>query len=269
MHWKPEPISPSQPVPPLHPLHSISLVLPAYDEEDCIVGAVREAREALQRIATRYEILVVDDGSRDATAARVEEAFADDEVIRLLRHPGNQGYGAALRTGFTAASCELVAFTDADCQFYVEDLELLLRALPGHDVVCGYRMDRQDHPLRLFYSRVYNLLVRSLIGVPVRDLDCALKVFRRTALNGVTIRGNGFLVNTELLAGLRARGASIVEVGVRHRPRLQGQSTVSPLHAIPVLFDLLGFWWSACLFQGLDPATDARSSSLAVQEERS
>lgn len=227
---------------------TVSLVIPAYDEEDSIVEAVREAIEALFCLTSRFEILVVDDGSRDSTADQVDAAFGALDSVRLLRHPENLGYGAALRTGFSAAQFELVAFTDADRQFHLEDLGLLLTALDGHDVACGYRVCRQDHWLRRVYSRTYNFLVRGLLGLSVRDCDCALKVFRRSALAGLRLRTKGFLINAEVLARLREQGMSIVEAGVRHRPRLAGESTVKPLHALPVLADLLAFWWSDQLF---------------------
>lgn len=237
----------------------LSLVLPAYDEEAGIVDAVLEADRALAGLAVEHEVLVVDDGSRDSTAARVGERFAGRGTVRLLRHAENRGYGAALRTGFTAARFELVAFTDADRQFYVEDLALLLDAMGGHDAACGYRIDRQDPWLRLVYSRGYNRLVRHLLGVPTRDCDCALKLFHRRVLEGLTIETDGFMVNAEILAKLRAGGASIAEVGVRHRSREAGESTVSFLHAFPVLFALLGFWWSGLVFPALRQGGDAVS----------
>lgn len=235
---------------------TISLVIPAYDEEESIGGAIREALEALSQMSVRHEVLVVDDGSRDETAIRVEKEFSGSNTVRLLRHPKNLGYGAALRTGFSAAKYDLVAFTDADRQFFLADLELLLEALPGHDVACGYRLNRQDHWLRLLYSGIYNRIVRLLLGLAVRDCDCALKVFRRSALRGLSIQSQGFLVNAELLTRLKDRGASITEVGVRHRARRDGSSTVSPLDAPPVLLALLRFWWSDQLFPASATSTE-------------
>ena len=151
----------------------LSLVLPAYNEEAGVRQAVVEADEALAALCDDYEILVVDDGSRDATAAVVAEAAAARPRIRLLRHEANRGYGAALRTGFEAARFELVAFTDADCQFYLGDLERLFSLTDRGPIAVGWREARQDSRLRCFLSRGYNALTRTLLGTGVRDCDCA------------------------------------------------------------------------------------------------
>lgn len=223
---------------------TLSLVIPAYNEEAGIVDAVMEAATALRRLQRPFELLVVDDGSQDATAHMVQSLVRDVSQLRLLRHRANRGYGAALRTGFMAARGDYVAFTDADRQFDLRELGGLLSLARDHDVVAGYRLDRQDARLRKFYSRGYNLLARLLLGVPVRDIDCALKVFRRDALAQLLPEASGFFVNTEMLTRAHELQMSIVEVGVRHRPRLRGCSKVS-VHDIPrTLAVLLPFWWS-------------------------
>jgi dolichol-phosphate mannosyltransferase len=226
----------------------ISLVLPAYNEQETIEQAIREADEALAGLASDYEILVVDDGSRDETAAIVRREAESRPAVRLLRQPGNQGYGAALRRGFQEASKPLVAFTDSDCQFDLRELDRLTLLSKHYDIACGYRIDRQDSWLRKLYSSAYNVLARSLLGTGVRDCDCALKVFRREVVQSIPIQTNGFFVNAELLTKARLRGHSVVEVGVTHRPRPRGQSTVSVLHALPVATTLLRFWWNTVLF---------------------
>ncbi len=223
---------------------SLSLVIPAYNEEAGITEAVLEAEHALPWLVSAYEILVVDDGSSDGTSDRVRELSQQRSRVRLLRHPRNRGYGAALRTGFEAARYERVAFTDADCQFHLEDLIPLLRLTEVYPLAVGYRMDRQDPWLRCFFSWGYNTLVRTLLGTRVRDCDCALKVFRREALQDLLPQATGFFVNTEMLARARRAGLAIGEVGVRHRPRTRGQSTVSLMQIPRVLRALLPFWWS-------------------------
>ena len=242
----------------------LSLILPAYNEAAGIRRAVLEADDALTRLGLDYEILVVDDGSRDATAVLVAEVAATRPRVRLLRHETNRGYGAALRTGFEAAQCERVAFTDADCQFHLEDLSRLLPLAETHAVVAGYREQRQDSWRRLMVSRCYNLLVRTLLGTGVRDCDCALKVYRRDALGQLLPEANGFFVNTEMLTRARQLGFKVAEVGVRHRPRLQGHSSVSLREVPKVLGELLPFWWSRVLFPGAAGAAGAASVTPAV-----
>src|SRR5262249_14319063 len=205
----------------------LSLVLPAYNEEAGIREAIAEADDALARLADEYEILVVDDGSRDGTAAAVREEAARRPRVRLLRHETNRGYGAALRTGFGAARFDRVAFTDADCQFHLADLAPLLRLAEEFPVAVGYRVGRQDPWPRRFVSWGYNTLARALLGTRVRDCDCALKVFQRESLLRLLPRTNGFFVNTEMLTRARQLGLSVAEAPVRHRPRLRGHSTVS------------------------------------------
>ena len=230
----------------------LSLILPAHNEEAVIVQAIAEAEAAFARLSIVGEIVVVDDGSRDKTAELVSDLARENPSLRLIRHGVNRGYGAALRTGFECARGELVAFTDADCQFHLEDLARLLPLVqsgsePIHDMVTGWREDRKDPPLRLFLSRGFNLLVDGILGIGVRDVDCALKVFRRESLGRILPENKGFFANTEMFVRARQEGLSIAEVGVRHRPRAAGTSKVN-LMAIPrVLNRLLPFWWTRVL----------------------
>jgi dolichol-phosphate mannosyltransferase len=229
---------------------SVSLVLPAWNESDVIASAIDEAEAALREIADCYEIIVVDDGSTDDTSALVQQAARRNPSVKLLQHSPNQGYGAALRSGFAAASMDLVAFTDADCQFDLSELDRFLLLSKRYDIVCGYRIDRKDTPLRCLYSKGYNLLVRILLGTGVRDVDCALKMFRRDVAKDLRISGNGFLVNSELLVQAHRQGRSVVEVGVSHRPRTAGSSTVSIHHIPKVLTALARYWWNEAQFPG-------------------
>src|SRR5262249_17473898 len=184
--------------------------------------------------------------------------------VRLLRHPRNRGYGAALRTGFQAAALDLVAFTDADCQFDLNELAYLLPLTRRHDIVCGSRLDRQDPAPPPFVSWGYNALARLLLGCPVHDVDCALKVFRREQLPALLPESDGFFVNTELLSRAREQGLSVGEVGVRHRPRAAGRSKVALADVPRTLGALLPFWWSRTLFAGRDPAPARAGASSCV-----
>jgi dolichol-phosphate mannosyltransferase len=232
---------------------SLSLVIPAYNEAAGIRQAVVEADEALAGLARDYEVLVVDDGSRDNTAQAVAEVAHARPQVRLLRHEKNRGYGAALRTGFEAARFDRVAFTDADCQFHLDDLASLVPLTDQHPLAVGYRADRQDVWVRRFYSWGYNHLVRVLLGTRVRDCDCALKVFRKEALGKLLPQTRGFFVNAEMLTRARQHGYTVAETAVRHRPRVRGESKVSLLDIPRTLRTLLPFWWSQVLF----PSSDA------------
>lgn len=222
----------------------LSLVMPAYNEAAGIAEAVAEAHESLAGLGYEFEILVVDDGSSDATAQQVEELAAMWPRVRLLSHGRNLGYGAALRTGFEAAAYELVAFTDADGQFYLDDLDDLVPRTRTAPVVVGRRLDRKDPWRRRFLSWGYNVLARTLLGTGVRDCDCALKVFRREALAYLLPESSGFFVNSEMLTRARRFGWEVAEVGVRHRPRRRGTSKVSMTEVPRTFATLVRFWWT-------------------------
>jgi glycosyltransferase involved in cell wall biosynthesis len=221
----------------------LSLVMPAYNEAAGIADAVAEAHEALVGLAYEFELLVVDDGSTDGTGAKVAELAVLWPRVRLLTHSTNLGYGAALRTGFEAARFELVAFTDADGQFFLDDLEDLVTLAHECPVAVGRRVDRKDPWRRRFLSWGYNGLARLFLGTGVRDCDCALKVFQRDALQYLLPESAGFFVNSEMLCRARQFGFAVAEVGVRHRPRRSGVSKVS-LAEVPRTFaTFIHFWW--------------------------
>jgi len=208
---------------------ALSYFFPAHNEEANLEELVEEALAVLPALAGRFEIIAVDDGSRDGTPAIADRlAAAHPDVVRVVHHPTNLGYGAALRSGFRAARYDLVCFTDGDRQFRVADLGRLTSRLlesDAPDVVAGYRIRRADPPIRAIYARLYRLANRVLFGVRVRDIDCACKLFRQAALEGVRVESGGAFFSAELLIKLRAGGRSIGEVGVPHHPRVAGSPT--------------------------------------------
>jgi glycosyltransferase involved in cell wall biosynthesis len=222
----------------------LSLVIPAYNEAAVISQAVREAEAALASLFETFEILVVDDGSLDQTAQIVEDLLPFATHTRLIRHDVNKGYGAALRTGFEAARYELIAFTDADCQFDLTDLCTLTSLASFYPIVVGHRFDRKDTWQRRFFSWGYNRLARTLLGTQVRDVDCALKVFHQEVLGQLLPESRGFFVNTEMMTRAQQFGFSVAEHPVAHRPRKSGKSKVSLREVPRTALRLLRFWWT-------------------------
>jgi glycosyltransferase involved in cell wall biosynthesis len=207
----------------------LSYFFPAHNEEANLAGLVEEALAALPQLADTFEIIAVDDGSRDATANIAQElAERHPDVVRLVRHPVNLGYGAALRSGFSAARYEVIAFTDGDRQFKVADMGRLtdrLAAPDAPDVVVGFRIKRADPLVRTLYARAYRLANRVFFGLRVTDVDCACKVFRRESLESIRVDSGGAFLSAELLIKLQAAGRRVVEVGVPHYPRTAGSAT--------------------------------------------
>jgi glycosyltransferase involved in cell wall biosynthesis len=207
----------------------LSVILPAHNEGENIEAAVERALEALDESGQGGEVIVIDDGSTDGTR---EVAFQLVERhhprVRLLRHPRNLGYGAALRTGFRKAHGEFLFYTDADNQFDPRELRWFLPFLDENDVVVGFRVYRYDTVKRSIISWLYNQLVRVLFRVRVRDVDCSFKLFRREVLDKITIECADFFVDTELVAKARKWNFRIAEKGVRHYPRTAGETTVRP-----------------------------------------
>jgi glycosyltransferase involved in cell wall biosynthesis len=207
----------------------LSYFFPAHNEEANLEGLVEEALATLPSLAETFEVIAVNDGSRDRTGEIADRlAAAHPGVVRVVHHPVNRGYGGALRSGFEAAQYELLAFTDGDRQFRVEDLGRLTARLAEPDrpdLVVGYRIKRADPPIRVLYARTYRLANRVLFGLRVRDVDCACKLFRREALDDVRVESGGAFFSAELLIKVLRKGRSIAEVGVPHFPRTAGSPT--------------------------------------------
>jgi glycosyltransferase involved in cell wall biosynthesis len=207
---------------------ALSFFFPAHNEAENIEALVAEALEVLPTLADEFEIIAVDDGSRDATPAIADRLAAADPRVRVVHHEVNQGYGSALRSGFRAARHELVCFLDGDRQFQVQDLGRLLERLNDADqpdVVVGYRLKRADPAIRLAYARAYRLALRIFFGLKVRDPDCACKLFRRSALEGIRLESGGAFLSAELLIKLTQRGRKLAETGVPHYPRVAGSAS--------------------------------------------
>jgi len=228
--------------PPTGQLPELSYFFPAHNEADNLGGLVEEALATLPSLAETYEIVIVDDGSRDDTPRIADELAAAHAQVRAVHHPTNLGYGAAIRSGFAAARFANIGFTDGDRQFKVADLGRLIDRLQAGDVdaVVGYRIRRADPLVRTLYARLYRLANLIFFGLTVRDVDCACKLFSRASLEGLNVESGGAFLSAELLIKLRAHGRRLAEVGVPHYPRTAG----SPTGAKPsvVLRAVRDFW---------------------------
>ena len=223
---------------------SLSLVLPAFNEEANINAVVQDSLATLPAFVDRYEIIVVDDGSRDRTGEIVAGLAASDNRVRLVSHEHNRGYGAALISGFDASTGDFVMFMDADRQFNIRDLRLLVPFAGEYDIVAGFRMERSDPLHRRVFAEMFNVSVRLLFGVHLRDIDCAFKLFRGDLLRGLPLTAPGALINTEIQAKARRQGARLQQVGVHHYPRIAGEATGgSPRVILRAVGETLALWW--------------------------
>ncbi|HEX4207055.1 MAG TPA: glycosyltransferase [Ktedonobacteraceae bacterium] len=204
---------------------SLSVILPAYNEEAVIASTVADVLETLPTWTSDFEVIVVNDGSQDATAALLESIAAAHQRVTVLHHAVNQGYGAALVTGFQASTRDLIFFMDADGQFALGDLERFFPLLHEYDAVLGYRINRQDPWMRKLNAWGWKVLVGMVLGVQVRDIDCAFKLYPGTFLREQRLETRGAMINAEILWKFTRAGLTYTQVGVRHLPRKDGQAT--------------------------------------------
>lgn len=221
----------------------LSVCFPAYNEEANITSTLEGACAILPEFVRDFELVVVNDGSADHTADRVGEFAWRDPRVRLVTHEQNRGYGAAVTTGLRAATGDLVMFTDADGQFSLLDLPRLLVPLADNDFVIGYRLHRADKFSRLVNAWCWNRLVRLMLGVRVRDLDGAFKIFRRELVERLQLTATGACINAEIMAQCVRGGLRFAEVPVNHYPRYGGTPTGANLKVIAKAFRELPQLW--------------------------
>ncbi len=205
--------------------HSLSVILPAYNEEAAIAGTVQSVVDTLSQWVPDFEVIVVNDGSKDSTPAIVEAIVAANPHVRLISHPVNQGYGATLVTGFEAVTKDLAFFMDSDGQFDIHDLERFFSFIDEYDAVLGYRINRQDTWMRKLNAWGWKMLVRMVFGLRVRDVDCAFKLYRAEFFRTHRLETHGAMINTEILYKFTRAGYTYTQLGVRHLPRKGGRAT--------------------------------------------
>jgi glycosyltransferase involved in cell wall biosynthesis len=217
-------------------LTGLSIFLPAHNEEANLEHVVEGLGRAAAQWALDYELIVVNDGSRDRTgeiAARLAKA---DSRVRSVTHTVNRGYGAAVKSGLQAARMPYVMLCDGDGQFDPADFARLVEKIGQCDVVVGRRVNRAEGLVRRLNGELWSALMRLLFGLQIRDIDCGFKLFRRDLLEGLALRADGAMISTELMAKLVARGARICEVDVRHLPRTAGEPSGAKVSVIARAF---------------------------------
>jgi glycosyltransferase involved in cell wall biosynthesis len=228
----------------------LTFFFPAYNEEENVAETVRTALDEIGPLVDgSIEVLVVDDGSTDGTPEIADELAANDPRVRV-HHQENRGYGGALRAGFANAAGELICFSDGDLQFDLREMSRLLDRLADPskkpiDVVIGYRIKRRDPPHRVFIAKTYNAIASIVFGLRVRDIDCAMKLFRREVFDGLPLSTDSPFLSAELLIKLKARGERIAQVGVTHYPRAAGTNTGASFRKILRTFrDIARLRWA-------------------------
>lgn len=210
-------------------LPGLSIVLPCRDEADNIEAMVEDACAAARRVADAFEVVVVDDGSTDATLSIARALAERSRQVQVVVHSVNRGYGAAVRSGFDAARMPWVFLTDADRQFDLTQLDGFIPAAASADAIVGRRVHRADPLARRAAARAWNALVGNLFDLPIHDVDCAFKLLRADLLRSFELTADGAMISTELVVRLIRAGARIEERDVVHMRRTAGrQSGLSP-----------------------------------------
>ena len=230
---------------PPHSAPSLSVFFSAYNDGATIASMVITAVTTAKELTNDYEILVVNDGSSDATRDVLEELSHRYSELRVIHHPTNQGYGAALRTGFNEASKSLVFYTDGDAQYDPREMQLLWNELvPDIDLVNGYKISRSDPFHRIIIGRIYHHTVKMLFGLPLRDVDCDFRLIRRTVFDQITLEKNSGVICVEMTRKIHAAGFRCVEVPVHHYHRAAGKSQFFNFpRIVRTLMDLSLLWY--------------------------
>ncbi len=240
--------------------NSISVFFPAYNDEATISRMVQDALAVLPQLTNDYEVIVVNDGSRDNTSAVLNRLARTEPQLKVVHHPCNKGYGAALRTGIAHATREMIFYTDGDGQYDVGELAALVPLMTEHvDVVNGYKRKRADHAYRRAIGALYNQIARLFFCLPVRDVDCDFRLIRRASIERVTLEASSGVICVEMVRKLHAAGCVFAETEVNHYPRSQGQSQFFTVPRVTrTIFDFLALWvrlvvWSNPFKKGSEP----------------
>lgn len=206
-------------------MKSISIVFPAYNEEENLEYVLNDALKVGSELKIPFEIIVVNDGSRDNTKKYVENLQKKNKNLVLINHEANKGYGQTLVDGFRAGKYEWIFFSDSDRQFDLKEINKLKPFTKDADLVIGYRESRQDNGMRKFNAYLFKLTARMIFSLKFRDIDCAFKLIKKEVIDEIELTSSSALINTELLHKSQKKNFKIVEVPVTHYPRTKGKAT--------------------------------------------
>ena len=224
---------------------ALSVFFPAYNDAPSLPGLLAKTFATLEEHVADYEVIVVNDGSFDDTAAVLEKLRGRyGDRLRVVTHPQNRGYGGALRSGFEAATREFVFYTDGDSQYDVGELPRLLELVgPDTGLVNGYKLERHDPAHRIWIGKTYNFCARLLFRIRIRDIDCDYRLIRRALLDQIHLTSTSGTICVELVRKLEMTGCGVVETGVKHYARLYGKSQFFRLRSLATtLYELIRLW---------------------------
>ena len=225
------------------PVRSISVFFPCYNEEANVENTTVAALKMCRRLFPDFEIIIVNDGSKDRTGEIAERLAATHPEVRAVHNSPNRGYGGALQRGFRECRKEWVFYTDGDGQFDFEEMDRILPLLARFDIVSAYRLDRRDPLIRKLNAFCWTTLVNIMFRFRVRDVDCAFKIYPRQLFDEIEMKSNSALIDTEVLARASRLGYTIGQVGVHHFPRLAGTQTGAQFTTILRAFrELFALW---------------------------
>ncbi len=211
---------------------TISVFFPCYNEQDNITRVVEQALTVMGKLNADFEVIIVNDGSSDGTGQIAEEIAGQKDRVKVVHHRTNLGYGAALQSGFKAATKKLVFYTDGDGQFDINEMPPLLRLMEQYDIVSCYRLNRQDNLMRKINGWCWTKLVCLLFGMKIRDIDCAFKLYKREIFDNIKLVSTGALIDAEILARAVRKGYRVTQQGIHHYPRTAGAQTGANLRVI-------------------------------------
>lgn len=221
-------------------LPSLSIFFPVFNEGQNIAHIISQAILIAPKIAQKYEIIVVNDGSLDNTGDVLKRILKSNKSIRLIEHEKNMGYGAALKTGFYNSRFEYITYMDSDGQFEFAEIYKLLTKIENYDLVIGRRVKRADNFLRRLNGTLWNILINTLFYVEFRDIDCGFKLMSKKVIGNIPkLTSNGATISVELVMNAKNKGFKITQVDLVHKPRKFGKATGgNPLHIFRAFLDL-------------------------------